>query len=132
MTVTAPLPETLRRQRRGQMSYQHGQSAEEQVARRYQRCGHTLLHRRWRGSVGEIDLIMKDQDLLIFVEVKASKTLDRAMNSLRPSQISRIRRSAEEYLQHVPTGSLTNMRFDLACCDASGQAHVIENAFGHF
>lgn len=125
---------TLRNSRyhRGQMSHLFGQSAEDQVARDYERRQARVMERRWRGMAGEVDLIIQDGEDLVFVEVKASKTMDQAMRSLRPRQIARIQRSAEEYLQHVPTGSLTNIRFDLVCCDGSGHPQVCENAFGHF
>jgi putative endonuclease len=116
----------------GRRSHLFGQSAEEQVSRDYVRRGGHVKERRWRGQGGEIDLIVRDGEELVFVEVKASKSMDAAIQSLRHAQMVRIQRSAEEYLQHVPTGSLTNVRFDLACCDGQGSAQIIENAFGHF
>ena len=117
---------------RGQTSHLFGQSAEQQVARAYERRAAHVLQRRWRGAQGEIDLIVQDGEELVFVEVKASKSLDSAIHSLRPAQVVRIRRSAEEYLQQVPTGTLTPVRFDLACCGEAGDAQIFENAFGHF
>ncbi|MGH1353911.1 MAG: YraN family protein [Thalassovita sp.] len=123
---------TQARRHRGRMSHLFGQSAEEQVLRAYEERGATVLQRRWRGQACEIDLILQDAKVLVFVEVKASKSIEKAMNSLRPAQVSRIKRGAEEYLQNVPTGSLTDVRFDLACCDGTGRAQIFENAFGHF
>jgi putative endonuclease len=123
---------TQSRRLRGQTAHLFGQSAEQQVARDYERRAARVLELRWRGAKGEIDLIVQDGEDLVFVEVKASKSLEKAIHSLGPAQMARIRRSAEEYLQNVPTGSLTPIRFDLACCDAAGGTQVIENAFGHF
>lgn len=114
------------------MAHHFGKSAEAQVERHYERSGAQILHRRWRSRSGEIDLIVQDRDVLVFVEVKASSSMERAMQSLRPAQICRISRAAEEFLQHVPTGVLTDVRFDLACCDRTGHTQVFENAFGHF
>jgi putative endonuclease len=33
--------------------------------------GYRPLHRRWRGSGGELDLVMRKSDTTVFVEVKA-------------------------------------------------------------
>lgn len=124
--------DTRAKQHRGRMAHQFGQSAEDQVSRVYERRGANILERRWRGQSGEIDLILQDAEVLVFVEVKASKSIEKAMHSLSTVQMSRIHRCAEEYLTKVPTGSLTEVRFDLACCDGMDQPQVFENAFGHF
>jgi putative endonuclease len=132
MTLISAQNERYRRHDRGKMSYHFGQAAEGQVERFYVHKGARVLHRRWRGRVGEIDLVLQDVSGLIFVEVKASKSMDHALRSLRPAQIQRIMQTAEEFLAQVPTGSLTNVRFDVACVDGSAQTQVLENAFGHF
>lgn len=125
-------PEAQAKHHRGRMAHHFGQSAEDQVARDYERRGATILQRRWRGQVGEIDLILQHAGVLVFVEVKASRSIDKALNNLCTAQIARIHRSAEEYLKDLPSGSLTEVRFDLACCDGMDQPQVFENAFGHF
>ena len=86
--------------------------------------------RRWRGQGGEIDLILRDGDGLIFVEVKQSRCLARAAESLSHRQMQRICASAEEFLGTQPRGSLTDVRFDLALVDQRGDMQIIENAFG--
>ncbi|MEW9921232.1 YraN family protein [Marimonas sp. MJW-29] len=120
------------RHHRGRMAHFAGAAAEVRIAQDYERRGFAIARRRWRGGGGEIDLIVRDGNGLIFVEVKQSRNLDRAAESLTPRQMQRIWRSAEEYLGTQPNGSLTEVRFDVALLDARGDMRIIENAFGHF
>lgn len=112
------------------MAYQAGVSAELRIAQDYERRGFAVARRRWRGRGGEIDLIVRDGNSLIFVEVKQSRDFARAAESLSMRQMHRICASAEEYLDHEPMGSLTDVRFDVALVDGRGDMRIIENAFG--
>lgn len=120
------------RKRRGKRAYFSGVAAEEQVAGDYLRRGFAEERRRWRGQRGEIDLVMRNGDALVFVEVKQSKTFDRAAASLSARQIGRISDAAEEFLGMMPTGQLTEMRFDVALVDGTGAIRILENAFDGF
>lgn len=111
------------------MGYRAGLSAEAQVAADYARRGFAIVAQRWRGRCGEIDLILQDGDGLIFVEVKKSASYDRALAALSPRQIGRLWRAAEEYLDRMPKGAMTEVRFDVALVDSVGAIRVIENAF---
>ena len=113
---------------RGKQGYLKGLSAEEQVARRYRRSGAELLQERWRGNVGEIDLIFRSGKDIVFVEVKASKSHARAAARVSAKQAARICATAEEFLGTLPSGSLTPMRIDVATVDAYGSIEIIENA----
>lgn len=124
---TQSAPDTARRAR-GQMSQQRGLAAEEQVTRAYQRRGARLLHQRWRGAAGEIDLIFAQGPDILCVEVKASHSHARAAASLQPRQIARLLSAAEEFLATQPRGSLTPMRFDAALVDGTGAIEILENA----
>lgn len=115
----------------GQTGYLAGLSAEDQVAVRYARTGCTVVAKRWRGSGGEIDLILRDADCLIFVEVKKSRSHARAAERVLPRQMQRICAAASEFVADEPMGQDTEMRFDVALVDASGQIEILENAFGH-
>ncbi|GLT11815.1 YraN family protein [Sulfitobacter porphyrae] len=119
------------RTHRGAMAFQAGVAAENRIAQDYERRGFALARRRWRGKGGEIDLILRDGDGLIFVEVKQARDFDRAAQSLSARQMQRIFLAAEEFLGSEPAGTLTETRFDVALVDAQGQTRIIENAFGH-
>ncbi len=116
---------------RGETGYHAGQSAELCVARDYEQRGYTLAHLRWRGAAGEIDLVLRDDDGLVFVEVKKSRSFAQAALRVTPRQQARIFATAEEFLAQEPAGNLTNLRFDVALVNAHGAVEVIENAFGH-
>lgn len=119
------------RHHRGRMAHHAGLSAENRIAQDYERRGFAVARRRWRGQGGEIDLIVQDGNALIFVEVKQSRNLQRAAESLSTRQMQRIYKSAEEFLGTQPAGSLTDVRFDVALVDGRGDMQIIENAFGH-
>ena len=114
----------------GQTSYHAGLSAESIAENHYLRAGFKLAGKRWRGKRGEIDLIFRNDEMLVFVEVKKSRSIDRAIERLEPRQMERIFGTAEEFLGGEPNGQLTNSRFDLAAVDGSGRLQIIENAFG--
>jgi putative endonuclease len=118
------------RHHRGAMAFQAGLAAEHRIAQDYERRGFAVARRRWRGKGGEIDLIVRDGTGLVFVEVKQSRNLARAAESLTIRQMRRIYAAAEEFLGTEPGGSLTHIRFDVALVDGSGDMQIIENAFG--
>jgi putative endonuclease len=114
----------------GQSSYHAGRVAEDIVANDYQRRGRTVAHRRWRGQGGEIDLIAREGDRVVFVEVKKSRSFDLAAMRLGRQQMDRLCAAASEFLAGEPRGQMTDMRFDLALIDGRGAMRIIENAFG--
>jgi putative endonuclease len=113
------------------MAFHAGIAAEGRIAQDYERRGFIIARQRWRGKSGEIDLIVRDGDGLIFVEVKQSRDFESAASALSTAQMRRICRSAEEFLGTQPRGSLTEMRFDVALVNGRGETQIIENAFGH-
>jgi len=114
----------------GAGSHFSGHAAEDQVAQHYLRQGLRLVARCWRSAAGEIDLILRDGDGLVFVEVKSAPDMARAAERLGPRQVARIRAAASLFVAAEPAGQDSAMRFDLALVDAAGRIEVIENAFG--
>ena len=114
---------------RSQTNYHGGLTAEAIVMRDYESRGRTVAGQRWRGKGGEIDLIFREGDRVVFTEVKKSRTHDLALHRLTRRQIDRICAAASEFIGKEPQGSLTDMRFDLATVDQAGTVRVIENAF---
>lgn len=117
------------RRLRGQRNWSSGHAAEDIVARRYEAAGSPVLDRRWRGQGGEIDLVAREGDALVFVEVKKARSHDEAAWRLGARQIARLCAAAAEYLAGEPRGQDSEMRFDLALVDNRGAVQVIENAF---
>jgi putative endonuclease len=125
--VSAPLRRN--RSERGLVNYHAGHAAEGSVARHYETRGITICARNWRGITGEIDLIGRQGENVIFVEVKQSRTHDLAASHLSQAQIGRIFRTVDEFLAGEPKGLLTDVRIDLALVDGQGRIEVLENAF---
>ena len=75
--------------------------------------GFSILVQRYSCPVGEIDLIARRDDLLLFVEVKHRKDPSSALTALDRKQQRRIARAADVYLQdHIHDRDL-KYRFDL-------------------
>jgi putative endonuclease len=113
---------------RGATAYHAGMAAEDQVSQLYDRSGRKVIHRRWRGSTGEIDLIAREGDRIVFIEVKKSSSHALAAEHLTYGQIQRILATASEFVGGEPNGQNTEMRFDVALVDAMGRIEIIENA----
>jgi putative endonuclease len=113
----------------GAVSFHAGLCAEDRVAAEYARRGHQVVARRWRGQGGEIDVIVRDGLGLIFVEVKAARSHLRAAERINRRQIARIFDAASEFVAGEPGGLNTDMRFDVALMDRTGQIRIEENAF---
>ncbi len=111
----------------GKTSYLSGLSAEEAVASRYARRGHAVAARRWRGSGGELDLVFRDGEGLIVVEVKKARDFARAAARFTRAQLGRIAGSVSEFVATEPRGQLTDVRFDLALVDGTGRIRIMEN-----
>ncbi|MCF6273626.1 MAG: YraN family protein [Rhodobacteraceae bacterium] len=111
---------------RGAESFHNGLAAESIAARHYEALGGRVLAQRWKMRSGEIDLIIDLEDVLVFVEVKARKTLEAAVFALRPAQQARLISAAESYLAQHSTLNAP-CRFDLVAVDSAGRIEVLKN-----
>ena len=66
--------------------------------------GYTILERNWRSPYGEIDLIVMENNVITFVEVKtrASSSLGPPEISITPRKEEHMRSAAEYYIQQHP------------------------------
>ena len=69
--------------------------------------GYRILARRVRTQRGEIDLIARRGDTLVFVEVKARRTLDSAVFALHPAALRRIEAASRVLAPHYARGCTT-------------------------
>jgi len=82
---------------------------------------------------GEIDLIMWDQDYLVFVEVRYRKSgsFGGALESVDTRKQTKLRRTAEHYLQNLKNNDVP-CRFDILCINGNlnkPEYQWIKNAF---
>lgn len=115
------------RRLRGSLSYHAGRAAEGAVAQDYARRGQPITAERWRCAWGEIDLIARNGDEIVFIEVKQSRSHDEALSHVTQRQVDRIAAAAAVFLDGEPRGSLTPVRFDVALVDGQGRVKVMEN-----
>lgn len=123
-------PVPLVRRERGRVAALSGLMAEDAVQRLYLSRGAALLASRWRGPSGEIDLIFRDGDDIVFVEVKSAATHAIAAERLQRAQMRRICQAALEYCDRAGHDGLCSMRFDVALVDRTGRVDLLLNAFG--
>jgi len=101
----APRPER-------QAAFRLGLSAESRAAAYLIAKGYRIVARRWRSPVGEVDIIARRRQVLIFVEVKARARLDDAAESVTERQQRRIAAAAAAWLAEHPDDVNSDIRFD--------------------
>lgn len=90
-----------------------GQEGEDMALAFLHKKQFDLLERNFRAGQSEIDLIMKDGECLVFVEVRLRKNADFGYpeQSLSKAKISALKRGAEAYMRKYSwTG---DVRFDM-------------------
>jgi len=65
-----------------------GQRGEELAARTLEQRGYTILARNYRTPVGELDIVARDRQHLLFVEVKTRRTAASASRRRRSAPTS--------------------------------------------
>ena len=89
-----------------------GLSAESRAAALLLAKGYRVVAKRFRSGVGEVDLVARRGNVLVFVEVKARDRLDDAAEAVTPRQQRRIVAAAEAWLAANPRDVTRNIRFD--------------------
>ncbi len=96
-----------------QAAFRLGLSAESRAAAYLVAKGYRITARRWRSPAGEIDIVARRRNLLVFVEVKARDRLDDAAYSVTDRQQRRIAGAAAAWLAAHPDDAMRDMRFDV-------------------
>lgn len=92
-----------------------GQQAERLACRYLEKRGLRLITRNFHCRVGELDLVMRDGDTLVFVEVRyrRSARFGGAAESVNPHKQTKLTACALYYLQRHPQYSDIAARFDV-------------------
>lgn len=106
-----------------------GRVAEHIVAWLYRLQGYRLLHRRYRSSYGEIDLIMRRRRSIVFIEVKYRSSAD-PLDLVLPThhQQQRIRTTAKQFISHHPV-VFDGHRFDVVVITGWRKLRVFTHAW---
>ena len=96
-----------------------GRSGENLAASELEARGYAIVARRYRTEHGEIDIIARDGETLVFVEVrrKSSDECGTAAESVTPAKQRRVVRMAVEYLWLHGLYERCPVRFDVVAID---------------
>ena len=103
------------------------------AVRRMKRLGYRILEQNYRNSLGEIDIIAKDRDTLVFVEVKTRSSLrfGSPKRAVTPQKQRKISMVALAYLKQ--TGQMdVKARFDVVSVSTENrrpEIEIVKNAF---
>jgi putative endonuclease len=93
-------------------AFRTGLSAETRAAAFLMAKGYRILAKRFRTPYGEIDIVARKRNLIVFIEVKARGRLDDAAYAVTPRQQARIIDAAQAWLMTHPEHADFEMRFD--------------------
>jgi putative endonuclease len=112
-----------------------GARGEKLAARFLRKQGYKVLYRNFRGRTGgQIDIVCRDDDTLVFVEVKTrgSEAFGRPLEAIRPDQRNRITRGGLAWLRLLDNPEIL-FRFDVVevifAKNAKPRFELIRNAF---
>jgi putative endonuclease len=114
-----------------------GQQTEKFALEYLQERGLSLIQRNYRCRYGEIDLIMTEDDTLVFVEVRfrSNPRYTQSAESVDRHKQRKLLRAAESYLQRSHPTTTPRCRFDVIALKPSNgynaglEVDWIKNAF---
>jgi putative endonuclease len=109
-----------------------GRFGEQVAADHVRAAGMTVLDRNWRCRDGELDLVARDGDELVFVEVKtrSSSAFGTPAEAVDHRKAARLRRLALRWMEEArgrePRSWWRAVRFDVVCVvrERGGPPHV--------
>lgn len=114
---------------------QFGKESESVAATRLIKMGYTILERNFRTNRGEIDIIAKEGDTIVFVEVKARKS-DRFGSPKAAVTFKKQKKMSVTALSYLKATKQTHVkaRFDVVAISVSASGpesdiEIIRNAF---
>jgi putative endonuclease len=114
-----------------QIYHKRGALAEALACRFLKKQGLVLLQRNFNTKMGEIDLIMRDKDVVVFVEVKHRTNRDfiKPAQTINRLKRQRLIRTALFYLQTVKKHKPFKARFDMIGVAGNEEVEWIKNIF---
>lgn len=117
-------------------SSQKGKAWEEHAKEYLEKSGLKCLAKNYHCRFGEIDLIMVEQDTIVFVEVKfrQSKAFGGAISTISTKKQQKITKTAALYLQQQGLNAYnTSCRFDVVAIQGNNniiqEINWLKNAF---
>ncbi len=109
-----------------------GSTGEDIAANYLKKKGYKILHRNYKTPLGEADIIVKDKDTIVFVEVKArsSGAFGQPFEAVDYRKQEKLKKIALYYLKHNRIES--PVRFDVVSIisrDKNAEVNHIAEAF---
>lgn len=107
-----------------------GADAESRALRHLEAEGLKLVARNWHCRGGELDLVMRDRETLVFVEVRSRARSDygSALESITARKQAHLVLAAQKFLAAHPEHASRAMRFDAVAID-NGSLQWLKAAF---
>lgn len=83
-----------------------------------------ILARRFEAPGGEIDLVARKGDALVFVEVKARRDIDDAVFAVTPKARRRIESAARAFMARNPHYATFGVRYDIIAASGLRMRHL--------
>jgi putative endonuclease len=114
-------------------TFERGINAEESALRYLERKGFVVIATRYKTPHGEIDLLMRDGEAIVAVEVKYRKHAIDSLECLTARQQKRIEQALLYYLSenniNESGANSSLLRFDVVLLSPGKQINHIENAW---
>lgn len=114
-----------------------GRAGEDLAVRALAERGYIVVERNWRCLLGELDIIARDGECLVFVEVRTRRGGWRgaAADSVGPRKRARLAALADAYLQAGAYPQTTDWRVDVVAIEMDGRGvlrsvEVFQDAVG--
>lgn len=91
--------------------------------------GYRIIEWRYKTKIGEVDLIARRKQSLVFIEVKARRELSTALESVTPQMRKRITAAANSFLIKHPQYQHYEMRFDVIAVALPFSVQHLDNAW---
>lgn len=108
------------------LAERHGRWAERLAAVFLAAKGYRILARRFRSGGGEIDLVARRKDVLVFVEVKARSAFDDALVAVTPRTRRRIEAAARAFAARHRRFADDGFRYDIVAVAGWRIRHVVD------
>lgn len=110
-----------------------GREGEDLALRKVESLGYKCIARNYRCSLGELDLVARDGDSLVFIEIKTrrGKSLDYAKEAVHERKQRQMSKVALAYMKKTGCED-ARARFDVVVIHQKGldkEIEVIRNAF---
>ena len=105
-----------------------GAQGEDRAAKYLSAHGYRIIEKNWRCRLGEIDLVVKEADTLVFCEVKtrSNQSFGHPLEAITASKIEKLRRLGEAYMQAAAKTDVA-LRFDVISIIENGENSRLEH-----